>query len=491
MPPRGAAAAPPVVARRRFVPGARRRIGALPALTEGQPAKDVRSREGVYRRALGCADALAAFVSLTVVLWIAGPNVVNGLTLIAMPLIVAVNKLARLYDRDDLVLRKSTLDEAPVLLQLAGLYALLVWLVHDALTSVELRPAHVVLLWGLCFGLLVLGRAAARRVARTVAATERCLVLGDPSAAALLERKLSEGRARVEVVASKPLPMRVNGGAPEWLTEPGFRALVRENDVHRVIIAPATTDCADTLDLIRLAKAVGVRVSVLPRLFEVVGSAVEFEQIDGLTMLGVRRFGLTRSSRMLKRAFDVVGVSAVLVVTAPLMAAIAIWIALDSKGPVFFRQVRVGRDGRRFRIFKFRTMCCDAEDRKAELRHLNETSGLFKIADDPRVTRAGRFLRRTSLDELPQLFNVLRGEMSMVGPRPLVVDEDEQIVGLLRSRLHLTPGMTGHWQILGAARIPMEEMVGIDYLYVANWSLWTDVKILLRTVPYMLSRGSM
>jgi lipopolysaccharide/colanic/teichoic acid biosynthesis glycosyltransferase len=132
-------------------------------------------------------------------------------------------------------------------------------------------------------------------------------------------------------------------------------------------------------------------------------------------------------------------------------------------------------------------MCVDAEARKADLRHLNETSGLFKIGDDPRITRVGHFLRKTSLDELPQLINVWRGDMSLVGPRPLVLDEDALVQGLDRYRLHLKPGMTGNWQILGSTRVPLHEMVGIDYLYVANWSLWTDVKILLRTVPHVLS----
>jgi lipopolysaccharide/colanic/teichoic acid biosynthesis glycosyltransferase len=158
---------------------------------------------------------------------------------------------------------------------------------------------------------------------------------------------------------------------------------------------------------------------------------------------------------------------------------------------VFFRQTRVGRNGERFQIYKFRSMVADAEAHKDELLHLNETDGVFKMSEDPRVTRVGRMLRTSSLDELPQLINVVRGEMSLVGPRPLVVDEDAKVAGLDRSRLHLTPGMTGHWQILGSARVPLGEMVGIDYLYVANWSLWTDVKILLRTVPYVLSRSGM
>jgi exopolysaccharide biosynthesis polyprenyl glycosylphosphotransferase len=270
-----------------------------------------------------------------------------------------------------------------------------------------------------------------------------------------------------------------------------LREIVRRHYVHRVIFAPTTTDAADTLDLIRVAKSAGVRVSVLPRLFEAVGSSVEFDQLDGLTMLGVRRFGLSRFSRLVKRGFDLVGASVALILFAPLMTAIAVTIRLDSPGPVFFRQVRVGRDGDRFHMFKFRSMVPDAEARKDDLHHLNEASGLFKIADDPRVTRVGRLIRRTSLDELPQLLNVWRGEMSLVGPRPLVVDEDARVEGVFRSRLDLTPGMTGHWQVLGSARIPMDEMVGIDYLYIANWSLWSDVKILLRTIPHMLSRGGM
>ena len=151
----------------------------------------------------------------------------------------------------------------------------------------------------------------------------------------------------------------------------------------------------------------------------------------------------------------------------------------------------MGRDGLQFEIFKFRSMVAGADSQKDQLRALNEAGeGLFKLTNDPRVTRVGRFLRRTSLDELPQLFNVLRGEMSLVGPRPLVVDEDAQVVGLDRSRLHLTPGMTGPWQIMGS-RVPMQEMVGIDYLYVANWSLWLDIKILVRTARHVARRGNL
>ena len=156
---------------------------------------------------------------------------------------------------------------------------------------------------------------------------------------------------------------------------------------------------------------------------------------------------------------------------------------------MLFRQLRVGRHGQRFYMLKFRTMVNNAEELKDSLRDRNEAKeGLFKIAEDPRVTRVGRLLRRSALDELPQLWNIVRGEMSLVGPRPLVVDEDQRVEGWHRRRLELMPGMTGPWQILGPARVPLREMVAIDYLYVANWNLWSDVKILLRTVPHVLCR---
>ena len=209
-----------------------------------------------------------------------------------------------------------------------------------------------------------------------------------------------------------------------------------------------------------------------------------------MTLLGIRRFGLSQSSRLLKRGFDLGATALGMVAAVPLMSVVSLAILLDSGRPVFFRQTRVGRDGQRFTILKFRTMVVDAEAQKDGLRERNEAgSGLFKLAADPRVTRVGALLRRTSLDELPQLLNVLRGEMSLVGPRPLVVDEDAMVLGRDRSRLHLTPGMTGPWQVLGT-RVPMQEMVGIDYLYVANWSLWLDLKILLRTFRQILRRAN-
>ena len=452
-------------------------------ITEGASVQPVRVREGLYRRSLALADALAAVVALVlVVIWQGGAQP-QAWILLAAPIAVLVNKIGGLYERDELVLKKTTLDEAPALAQISGLFALIVFLGQNVFVHAGMTPPLVFELWVTTFVALFAGRVAARQLASALSSTERCLVLGDTAAIRTVRSKLDNADVNTEVVATIRLDPMASSIDPDT-----FADLVCRHHVHRVIVAPVSTDASETLELIRVAKSLGVRVSLLPRLFEVVGSSVEFDQVDGLTMLGVRRFGLTRSSHALKRAFDLAGSTAMLLAMAPIMGVVALAIRLDSRGPIFFRQTRVGRDGRTFEIYKFRTMVPDAEARKSNLHHLNETQGLFKIANDPRITRVGSFLRRSALDELPQLFNVWRGKMSLVGPRPLILDEDAKIEGLDRSRLHLTPGMTGHWQILGSGRIPLHEMVGIDYLYVANWSLWTDLKILLRTVPYMLAR---
>jgi lipopolysaccharide/colanic/teichoic acid biosynthesis glycosyltransferase len=189
-----------------------------------------------------------------------------------------------------------------------------------------------------------------------------------------------------------------------------------------------------------------------------------------------------------KRAFDVVVALVAAILFLPILAIVAILVAVTMGRPVLFRQQRPGLRGKPFRLVKFRTMRDDAEQLRRDLDSANETVGLFKLAQDPRVTRVGRFLRRSSLDELPQLINVLRGEMSLVGPRPLVVEEDARVEGWRRHRLVLKPGMTGAWQIMGHTRVPLEQMAVMDYLYIVNWSLWNDVKILLRTARHVAGR---
>jgi exopolysaccharide biosynthesis polyprenyl glycosylphosphotransferase len=443
-------------------------------------------RAALHHRVLAVADVLAVTTTVALVFDVNQHRL--ALMALAMPLVIVPFKIAGIYDRDELRLVQSTLDEVPILMQLTALFALAVVIAKWLLEKGTLGAQQIVALWLGAFAAIVICRTFARWLAGRLTPLERCLVIGELDRAKRIRERVASSHARAAVVASLRL-------GPEDIEDPGaseaIRRLVRELAVERIVVAPSSNDDTSAVGLIRFAKAVGVRVSVLPRMFEVVGSAVEFDDVDGMTMLGIRCFGLSRSSRALKRGFDLGLASLGLLLAAPLMAAVALAVSLDSRGPVLFRQVRVGRDGRHFVIFKFRTMVRDAETHKDRLRAYNEAGdGLFKIANDPRVTRMGKLLRRTSLDELPQLFNVVRGEMSLVGPRPLVVDEDAQVLGFDRGRLHLTPGMTGPWQVLGR-RVPMQEMVGIDYLYVANWSLWFDVKILLRTVRHVVRHANL
>ena len=453
-------------------------------------AREVEARDRMYRRMLAYSDVVSAAIALILCTSVLGDDSLRVATFFALPIIVLVGKVQGLYDRDELLIRKTTMDEAPQLFQLATLYALTLWILDDQLIAGELGDKQVLVLWMALFSFALVGRRLARGIAGHVAPVERCLFIGDAAAYERLRCKLEADDLKAELVGRMSL-QRTAARGDRGATAQELRELISWTGAHRIIIEPHALPSEEMLDFVRAAKSIGVRVSLVPRILDVVGSSVVFDQVQGVTLLGVRRFGLTRSSSLVKRAFDLAGASVALLFAAPLMAVIALAIKLDSRGTVLFRQTRVGRDGKHFRICKFRTMCSDAEQRKAELMEANEADGLFKMAEDPRVTRVGRLLRRTSLDELPQLFNVLAGDMSLVGPRPLILDEDEQITGWDRRRLQLTPGMTGHWQILGSARVPLHEMVKIDYLYVAGWSLWTDVKILLRTVPYMLSRRGM
>jgi exopolysaccharide biosynthesis polyprenyl glycosylphosphotransferase len=194
-----------------------------------------------------------------------------------------------------------------------------------------------------------------------------------------------------------------------------------------------------------------------------------------------------------KRAVDTVVSLAALIVLAPLMVTVAILIKVTSPGPVFFAQDRVGMNQRRFRIYKFRSMCIDAEEKKKELAHLNEIADgpAFKMKNDPRITKIGRFIRKTSIDELPQLFNVLHGEMSLVGPRPPLPDEVKKYEWLFRKRLSVKPGITCVWQISGRSNITFERWMEMDNEYIENWSIWLDIKILFKTVPaVLLGRGA-
>jgi exopolysaccharide biosynthesis polyprenyl glycosylphosphotransferase len=456
---------------------------AVGKLAEAPSRHGVAARERTYRNLLVYADALSAFAALYAAVVVIGDDKLRPASVLILPIVLVASKLMGLYERDGLVLKKTTLEDSAALFQLSSFFALVTWLLEGVLVEGYLGNRQVLGLWGLLYVMSLLSRSVARDIARRYAPVERCLVAGAPEAVQPVLRGLADTRrVKAEVVGHLPLD---GAGRPHDEVMRDLEDAIVRNDAHRVILAPDETDSDEFLEMISLVKSLGVRVSVVPRIFEVVGTAVEFDTLNGLTVLGVRRFGLQRSSMVVKRTMDIVGAGIGLVAVSPLLLGITIAIRVTSRGPILFRQTRVGRDGTRFTMLKFRTMVEGADALKSELVTRNEADGLFKIADDPRITKVGRWLRCTSLDELPQLLNVLRGEMSLVGPRPLVVDEDCKIQGRHRRRLHLTPGMTGDWQILGSARIPLQEMVKIDYLYVANWSLWGDIKILARTVLYV------
>ena len=447
-------------------------------------------REHAYRRSLAVSDVLSSLIACVASVAIPGTaDTFQPAALILIPILILSAKVLGLYDRDEVLIRKTTADEVPSLLQLATTFALVIWLGSSIFLDAAPAREQVLGLWVILFVTLVIGRWVVRGVLGRIMSPERCLVVGDAGLASRFDAKLHDNNVNANVVGRVAIddvsPTLARFGPREF---GNLAKSLTDLQVDRVVVGPDTARPELTLDIIRAAKSEGVRVSVVPHTLEVVGSTVTYDDLFGLPVLGVRRFGLTQSSRVLKRTVDLAGAGALLVVAAPFMAVIAVMIKLGSSGPVFFRQERMGRDGKTFRMLKFRTMVQDAEERKDALRVENETTGLFKIADDPRVTGIGRPLRRMSLDELPQVFNVLRGDMSLVGPRPLVPDEDAKITGLDRLRLDLMPGMTGPWQILGSTRVPMNEMVKIDYLYAANWSAWGDVKIMMRTVVYMLRR---
>jgi exopolysaccharide biosynthesis polyprenyl glycosylphosphotransferase len=475
--------------RRHFGRSEGARIARSPLLMDEPASPANQRRDRAFRVAIIVADVAAAAIVVGLLLaWLPVGDLSWTVlcVLVVLPLVHAVNGL---YRRDAQVLNKSTLDEAPVLFGAATMTTIVCYLFQSGVL-VRSIGAHVV--GSIWLGLTIcvpVCRVLARAAVREWLPPERCLVVGDSDQGRRLAAKLENaGPIKSRLVGVMPLAVAGSGPGPGALRLSRLAETIERLDVHRVVIAADAAPPQFELETIQAAKALGVKVSVLPRVLEVVGSSATYDFVDGLTILGVPRFGLSRTAELSKRVFDIAGSAVALLLLAPLMIGIAVAVATTSRGPVLFRQTRIGRGGQPFSMLKFRSMQDGAERLKPKLMSRNEQEGVFKIADDPRVTRVGRWLRRLSLDELPQLYNVLRGEMGLVGPRPLVPEEDARIQGWHRRRLHLTPGVTGPWQVLGSARIPMAEMVTIDYLYVANWSLWNDVKIMLRTVGTVVAR---
>jgi exopolysaccharide biosynthesis polyprenyl glycosylphosphotransferase len=453
-------------------------------------------RDTIFRRALALVDVTAAYLALLFAVLVVdgGAMRLRPTALLLAPFVVVLAKAIGLYDRDQNTLRKSTIDEWPAILNLSIFYALAAWLTEAWLFHGWLSRPQVFGLAVANFVLMTAGRSLVRALALAATPVERCIVLGNRADAERTANKLA-GSPGVKAVVIGRVALHADDqhhSPRDSRTLGDVRSLVRvitEHRIERVIIASDSHDQEEILHAIRLVNALGVKVSVLPRLLEVVGSSSTFDDVDGITLLGLRRYGLSKSSEFLKRLMDITVAAVCIALLAPLLALLALAVKFDSPGPVFFRQPRIGRRGERFDMMKFRSMVRNADQIKGHLLGRNEAQGgLFKIRNDPRMTCVGRILRRSSLDELPQLLNVLRGDMSLVGPRPLVPDEDALIEGWGRRRLAVKPGMTGLWQIFGSSRIPMNEMVKIDYVYGANWSIWLDLKILLRTVPYVLHR---
>jgi exopolysaccharide biosynthesis polyprenyl glycosylphosphotransferase len=354
--------------------------------------------------------------------------------------------------------------------------AMLVWLPLAFVSALVIRG-------------IVRGSARRRR-------PERVLIVGAGKTGQLLAQRIQESRvAGVEVVGfvdDNPLPMDTGlRSLPVMPESGGLDAAVEATRATRLVLAFSQSPSHELLEVIRTSDFGRLPVSIVPRYFEITPAHSTLSELDGFPLIDLKSAELSRAARLTKRTVDLVVSIGALVVLSPLLAAVAVAIKLDSRGPVFFRQERMGSRGATFRIWKFRTMRQDAESLRFEMAEMNEMEGsgpLFKIKDDPRVTRVGRILRRTSIDELPQLLNVVAGTMSLVGPRPFVTHEAVQIGGWGRRRLDLTPGITGLWQVRGRNEVPFEEMVRLDYMYVTNWSVWWDLRLLLQTIPQVLKQ---
>jgi len=317
----------------------------------------------------------------------------------------------------------------------------------------------------------------------------RSVVVGDNGEAQTLARVLRNKRyLGYDVIGF--VSTREGEAGSALATVEGIREMVIAQDIAAVFVAGSDVgpEILNRIDKSLVGLAVRIRTSLgLPHL---AASRVVVQSIDGMAMLAVERIQPSDFQLRLKRGLDVALSGFGLLAGLPLLVVIAIAIKLTSKGPVIFAQRRVGAGGQFFTMYKFRTMVKDAELRRAELMHRNEADGvLFKMRKDPRVTTVGRQLRKLGLDELPQLFNILVGEMSMVGPRPAMPEEMEHWSPELSVRLNAKPGLTGLWQVSGRHELAFDDYVRYDLFYVENWSFGLDLQILLRTIPAVLSRA--
>ena len=357
-------------------------------------------------------------------------------------------------------------------------------------------------MWGISvffLGLLVVGgeRLMVRKMLhflrRRGGDATRTIVLGANhearTVARALEREKWLGHRIIGFVDDeKPIGEEIENGHVVLGPTSDVKDMIERHQATLLLIAATAYDAGRLNKLFWELQDVDVDLQITSGTIDLLASRMIVQSVAGVPLLYVRRTGMDRAQVALKRALDLVGSFFGLVILSPFLLAIALWIKLDSKGGAFFTQVRCGRDGELFKCFKFRTMVHDAEERRAELEHLSEGPGLlFKLKEDPRVTKAGKRLRRFSLDEVPQLWNVLRGEMSLVGPRPALPAEVEQYDDWVRNRLKVKPGMTGLWQVSGRTETSFSDYIRYDLFYIQNWSLSLDLWILWRTLRAVTS----
>ena len=466
-------------------------------------ASAVRMRRGwLVRRMLVLADLVGltlAFLAATLIFEADGRSdaVASQIELlifcVSLPAWVVVAKLYGLYDYDEERTDHSTADDLVGVLHLVTVGSWLFFAFAAVTHRADPGFARLLGFWLFAIAAITVGRAIARGLARRhLAYVQNTIIVGAGDVGQLVAKKLRQhpeyGLNLVGFVDGDPKERTENLTDVALLGGLGqLPQMVQILDVERVIVAFSNDSHEDMLDLIRSLKDLDIQIDLVPRFFEVIGTNVGIHTAEGLPLIGLPALKLSRSSLLMKRTMDLAISLAGLVLLAPLFLAVAAWIKLDSRGPVFFRQLRMGSADQTFEIFKFRTMTADADERKGEYaalnKHMDGDPRMFKIPNDPRVTRIGKVLRRFSVDELPQLINVVRGEMSLVGPRPLILEEDLHVVDWRRQRLNLKPGITGLWQVLGRDDIGFEEMVRLDYVYVTTWSMLNDLKLVLRTIP--------
>ena len=459
-------------------------------------------RDQLTRRLLALGDALAILFAISLAAYTADqrydPLELVGWAAVTLPAWILLLKVYKLYDRYTKRISHTAVDDLPWLAHSLLVGSLGFW----ALTKVLPIP-QLTFLEGATFGLVALvailvTRSLMSHLARRMLGPETVLLAGSGRQMHTLLGKINQHPE----YGLTPIAM-LDGlnAAPRTEDEPGttngllaygagvkFDVLAGEVKPERVIIDRNEFVAEQVIGMIDTCRRLSIKVSILPDAVESLGPSVEVDAVQGVTLLGVNPPMLGMTSRAIKRTFDLVIATTILIVFAIPMVLMSVAIKIDSRGPVLFAQRRVGRGGKTFRLFKFRTMANDAEERHRELMKQSRDPNWLDLERDPRVTRVGGFLRRTSLDELPQLINVLRGEMSLVGPRPLPEAEDRMVNGYARGRLDLTPGVSGLWQVLGRTVIPFDEMVKLDYMYVTNWSLWLDLRLMLQTLPAVLGR---